>query len=92
MTAGEKALNQVLNSAQKLANLDSTNPNCKLILNLCDELKDLAQSLIHLRRNGQVSRVVCIDIFFCLSSTPSRYPYYLYVVSSCNHYVRIYVI
>ncbi|CAH8843196.1 unnamed protein product [Trichobilharzia szidati] len=53
MTAGEKALNQVLNSAQKLANLDSTNPNCKIILNLCDELKDLAQSLIHLRRNGQ---------------------------------------
>ncbi|CAH8506612.1 unnamed protein product [Heterobilharzia americana] len=53
MTAGEKALNQVLNSARNLANLDSTNTNSKTIMNLCDELDNCAQSLIRLRRNGQ---------------------------------------
>nr|CAH8843008.1 unnamed protein product [Trichobilharzia regenti] len=72
MTAGEKALNQVLNSAQKLANLDSTNPNCKLILNLCDELKDLAQSLIHLRRNGQGNSTEANRIANALSTKLSQ--------------------
>ncbi|CAI2727456.1 unnamed protein product [Schistosoma spindalis] len=52
MTAGEKALNQVLNSARNLANLNQTSSNSKAIIHLCDELNDYAQSLIHLRRNG----------------------------------------
>ncbi|CAH8507292.1 unnamed protein product [Schistosoma mattheei] len=52
MTAGEKALNQVLNSARNLANLNQTSSNSKAIIHLCDELNDYAQSLIHLRRSG----------------------------------------
>uniref|UniRef100_A0A5K4F3W2 Vinculin n=1 Tax=Schistosoma mansoni TaxID=6183 RepID=A0A5K4F3W2_SCHMA len=52
MTAGEKALNQVLNSAKNLANLNQTSSNSKAIIHLCDELNDYAQSLIHLRRSG----------------------------------------
>ncbi|CAH8533870.1 unnamed protein product [Schistosoma haematobium] len=52
MTAGEKALNQVLNSARNLANLNQTSSNSKAIIHLCDELNDYAQSLVHLRRSG----------------------------------------
>ncbi|CAH8532573.1 unnamed protein product [Schistosoma rodhaini] len=52
MTAGEKALNQVLNSAKNLANLNPASSNSKAIIHLCDELNDYAQSLIHLRRSG----------------------------------------
>ncbi|CAH8490458.1 unnamed protein product [Schistosoma turkestanicum] len=52
MTAGEKALNQVLHSARNLANLNPTSSNSKTILLLCDELNDYAQSLIDLRKSG----------------------------------------
>ncbi|VDP26568.1 unnamed protein product [Schistosoma curassoni] len=58
MTAGEKALNQVLNSARNLANLNQTSSNSKAIIHLCDELNDYAQSLIHLRRSGHIASVI----------------------------------
>lgn len=66
MTAGEKALNQVLNSARNLANLNQTSSNSKAIIHLCDELNGYAQSLIHLRRSGHVSAywVIYYNIFF----------------------------
>ncbi|KAF5402525.1 Vinculin [Paragonimus heterotremus] len=51
-SAGEKALQQVVNSAQRLADLAGSNEERDTIRNLCGEIQRLAQSMSDCKRRG----------------------------------------
>ncbi|KAF6767705.1 hypothetical protein AHF37_01319 [Paragonimus kellicotti] len=61
-SAGEKALQQVVNSAQRLADLAGSNEERDTIRNLCEEIQRLTQSMSDCKRRGVGGGAACHNL------------------------------